>query len=92
MFGGEDGSFDSSLGVVARQEFGKVFISIKSITGNNLTVTQKDQLVTDLKQFNVASITPVVIDPETTFLILQVVFKFNSSATTKIKKRDLKLK
>ena len=85
VFGGEDGSFDSSLGVVARQEFGKVFISIKSITGNNLTVTQKDQLVTDLKQFNVASITPVVIDPETTFLILQVVFKFNSSATTKTK-------
>ena len=85
VFGGEDGSFDSSLGVVSTQEFGKVFISIKSITGNNLTVTQKDQLVTDLKQFNVASITPVVIDPETTFLILQVVFKFNPSATTKTK-------
>ena len=31
VFGGEDGSFDSSLGVVDTQEFGKVFISIKSI-------------------------------------------------------------
>ena len=85
VFGGEDGSFDSSLGVVATQEFGKVFISIKSSTGNNLTTTQKDQLVIDLRKFNVASITPVVIDPETTFLILQVIFKFNSSITTKSK-------
>ena len=83
VFGGEDGSFDSSLGVVSTQEFGKVFISIKSTTGNNLTVTQKEQLVTDLKKFNVASITPVVIDPETTFLILDVKFKFNSSKTSK---------
>ena len=85
VFGGEDGSFDSSLGVVSTQEFGKVFISIKSTTGNNLTTTQKDQLVIDLRKFNVASITPVIIDPETTFLILQVVFKFNSSLTTKTK-------
>ena len=85
VFGGEDGSFDSSLGVVSTQEFGKVFISIKSTTGNNLTQTQKDLLVTDLRKFNVASLTPVVIDPETTFLILTVVFKFNSSTTTKTK-------
>ncbi len=83
VFGGEDGSFDSSLGVVSTQEFGKVFISIKSITGNNLTVTQKEQLVIDLKKYNVASITPVIIDPQTTFLILGVRFKFNSSLTTK---------
>ena len=83
VFGGEDGSFDSSLGVVSTQEFGKVFLSIKSITGNNLTITQKEQLVSDLKKYNVASITPVIIDPETTYLILGVRFKFNSSLTTK---------
>ena len=29
------------LGVSSVQEFGKVFISIKSTTGNNLTVTEK---------------------------------------------------
>ena len=81
VFGGEDGSFDSSLGVVSTQEFGKVFISIKSTTGNNLTQTQKDLLVTDLRKFNVASLTPVVIDPETTFLILTVVFTFSSVST-----------
>ena len=48
----------------------KVFISIKSTTGENLTTTQKDQLVKDFEPYKVASITPVVVDPETTFLIL----------------------
>tara|TARA_Y100000361_G_scaffold18617_1_gene14490 strand:+ start:4823 stop:6733 length:1911 start_codon:yes stop_codon:yes gene_type:complete len=85
VFGGEDGSFDSSLGVVDSQEFGKVFISIRSTTGNNLTVTQKDNLVKDLQKFNVASITPVIIDPEVTNIILETEFQFNSSKTTKDK-------
>ncbi len=85
VFGGEDGSFDSSLGVVATQEFGKVFISIRSTTGNNLTITQKDNLVRDLQKFNVASITPVIIDPEVTDIIMETVFQFNSSKTTKTK-------
>ena len=83
VFGGENGSFDSSLGVVSTQEFGKVFISIRSTTGNNLTITQKDNLVSDLQKFNVASITPVIIDPEVTDIIMESVFQFNSSQTTK---------
>ena len=85
VFGGEDGSFDSSLGVVATQEFGKVFISIRSTTGNNLTVSQKANLTRDLQKFNVASITPVIIDPEVTNIIMEIVFQFNSSKTTKTK-------
>ena len=83
VFGGEDGSFDSSLGVVSNQVFGKVFISIRSTTGNNLTITQKDNLVRSLQKFNVASITPVIIDPEVTDIIMETVFQFNSSKTTK---------
>jgi hypothetical protein len=83
VFGGENGSYNSSTGVVATPEYGRVFISIKSNTGNNLTSTQKAQLVKELKEFNVASITPVIVDPDTTDLILQVVFKFNSNITTK---------
>jgi len=82
VFGGEAGSFDTSLGVVETPEYGKVFISIKSTTGNNLTATEKSQLVTDLAPFTVASITPVIVDIQTTKLILQVVFKFDSSKTT----------
>jgi len=83
VFGGEAGSFDSSIGVVSTPEYGKVFISIKSTTGNDLTAAEKTQLITDLAAFTVASITPVIVDVQTTKLILQVSFKFDSSKTTK---------
>ena len=83
VFGGEAGSFDTSLGVIDTPEYGKVFIAIKSTTGNSLTATEKAQLITDLAPFTVASITPVIVDVQTTKLILQVVFKFDSSKTTK---------
>jgi hypothetical protein len=83
VWGGEDGSYNTSSGVSATAEYGKVFISIKSTTGENLTITQKDQLIKDLEPYKVASITPVVVDPETTFLILNVTFNYDSSATTK---------
>ena len=38
VWGGEDGSYDTSTGVSSTPEYGKVFISIKSTTGNNLTI------------------------------------------------------
>ena len=82
IFGGETGSFDPALGVSSVQEFGKVFISIKSTTGNFIPQSEKDRLVEDLAPFTVASITPVVVDPETLFLILNVSAQFNSNLTT----------
>jgi len=82
VFGGESGSFDSSLGVVSTAEYGKVFISIKTTTGLNLTSAEKIQLVKDYAPYTVASTTPVIVDPLTTYLILKTTFKFNSSATT----------
>ena len=82
VWGGEDGSFDTSTGVSSTPEYGKVFISVKSTTGINLTVSQKENLVKGLAPFKVASITPVVVDPETTFIILGITFNYNSSATT----------
>ena len=82
VFGGESGSYDSSLGAVSTPEYGKVFISIKSTTGNNLTPTEKTTLIGNLAPFTVASITPVIVDPQTTRLILNVSFKFDSSKTT----------
>ena len=82
VFGGESGSFDTSLGVVSTPEYGKVFISIKSSTGLNLTTSEKTQLVKDFAPFTVASTTPVIVDPATTFLILNSTFKYDSSATT----------
>tara|TARA_R100001369_G_scaffold56294_1_gene83098 strand:- start:77 stop:1990 length:1914 start_codon:yes stop_codon:yes gene_type:complete len=82
IFGGENGSFDDTVGVVSTPEYGKVFISVKSTTGNNLTDSEKRTLVNNLAPFTVASITPVIVDPETLFLILEVNAKFNSSLTT----------
>ena len=83
VFGGEDGSFDSSTGVSSIPEYGKVFISIKSTTGNNLTLVQKNDLVTALAPFKVSSITPVIVDAETTFLILNTTIQYDSTSTTK---------
>ena len=85
VWGGEDGSFDTSTGVSSTPEYGKVFISVKSTTGLNLTTSQKENLEKDLAPFKVASITPVVVNPETTFIILGITFNYNSSATTQSK-------
>ena len=85
VFGGEDGSFDPSIGVSSVPEYGKVFISIKSTTGLNLSDAQKSQLVSDFAKFKVASVTPVIVDPETTFIILNVTFNYDSTSTTKEK-------
>ena len=85
VFGGEDGSFDPSLGVTSTPEYGKVFISIRSTTGLNLSDAQKSQLVSDFAKFKVASVTPVIVDPETTFIILNVTFNYDSTSTTKEK-------
>ena len=82
VFGGESGSYDSSLGAVSTPEYGKVFISIKSTTGNDLTAAEKTSLIANLAPFTVASITPVIVDPQTTRLILNITFKFDSSKTT----------
>ena len=82
VWGGEDGSYDTSTGVSSTPEYGKVFISIKSTTGNNLTNTQKSNLVNNLAPYKVSSVTPVVVDAETTFLILTTTIQYDSSSTT----------
>ena len=74
VYGGED---------AAVPDYGKVYISIKAKSGSNLTEVTKVSLVRSLKSFAVASVTPVIIDPETTFIILETTFKYNSSQTTK---------
>ena len=42
-------------------------------------------MVTDLAPFTVASITPVVVDPETLNIILNVNFKYDTNATSSTK-------
>jgi len=74
VYGGED---------AAVPDYGKVYISIKAKSGSNLTEVTKVGLVQSLKSFAVASVTPVIIDPETTFITLETTFKYDSSLTTK---------
>ena len=85
VWGGENGSFNSVTGVSDIAEYGKVFISVKSTTGLNLNKIQKSQLVNDLSPYTVASITPVVVDPESLYIILNCNFKYDSNATTSSK-------
>ena len=87
VWGGEDGSFNDVTGVSDVAEYGKVFISVKSTTGLNLNEVQKAQLVTDLAPFTVASITPVIVDPETLNIILNVNFKYDTNATSSSKEQ-----
>ena len=74
VYGGED---------AATPDYGKVYISIKAKSGSNLTTATKERIVQSLKSYAVASVTPVIIDPETTFITLVVNFKYNSGITTK---------
>jgi len=74
VYGGED---------AAIPDYGKVYISIKAKSGTSLTETTKASIVTSLKQYAVASIRPVIIDPEITYLTLDTNFKYDSGATTK---------
>jgi hypothetical protein len=74
VYGGED---------AATPDYGKVYISIKAKSGSNLTESTKASIVTSLKQYAVASIRPVIIDPEITYLTLDTNFKYDSGATTK---------
>jgi hypothetical protein len=86
VWGGEDGSFDLATGLTSSTpEYGKIFISVKTTTGENMTTAQKFQLEKDLKPYKVASITPVVVDPTTTYLILNTVFQYDSNVTTNSK-------
>jgi len=82
VWGGEDGSYDTSLGVTDTPEYGKVFISVKSTTGENLTSVQKSNLVSALAPYKVASTTPVIVDAETTNIILNITAQYNKNATT----------
>ena len=63
--------------------YGRVYISILPISGSNLTASTKDRIVTSLKKYSVASVTPVIIDPETTSIILTSTVKFDEAATPK---------
>jgi len=63
--------------------YGIVKIGIKAASGSTLTETTKQSIVDSLKPYNVASVSPQIVDPETTSVLLTSTVKFDSSSTTK---------
>ena len=63
--------------------YGRVYIAIKPITGSTLTDTTKTDIITQLKKFSVASVTPVIVDPETTSVLLTSTIKYDEKQTAK---------
>ena len=65
-------------------DYGKAYISVKPKNAETLTETEKlfikDQI---LKTRNVVSITPELVDPEYTYIKLEVFFKYDPNLTNK---------
>jgi hypothetical protein len=74
VWGGEDNDVP---------DYGKVYVSIKPLSAEVLTDEQKTTIKNQiLKPKNVVSITPVLVDPEYTYIDLEVFFKFNPNKAT----------
>ena len=63
--------------------YGTVKIAIKAASGSTLTTSTKANIVTALKPYNVASVRPVIVDPETTSVLITSNVKYDSRLTTK---------
>ena len=74
VWGGEDNN---------PPRYGQVYIAIKTKYGINLTQAQKDSIVKLLDGYNIASVRPTIVDPETIKLRLSTTVKFDSKSTTK---------
>ncbi len=63
-------------------DYGKVFVCIKPVTAATLTDAEKNQIKGSiLKGKNVVSITPEIVDPNYSYLELDVSFKYNPNLT-----------
>lgn len=67
-------------------DYGRVYLSIKPLVGTSLTTAEKEEITnTILKGKNVVSITPSIVDPDFTYLELDVFFKYNPNLTDRTK-------
>jgi len=72
-WGGEDNAIP---------DYGKVYICIKPNTADALTTAEKNSITGSiLKGKNVVSITPTILDPNYSYLELDVIFKYNPNLT-----------
>ena len=61
--------------------YGKVYIAIKTKTGSLLNDATKKSISADLRKYAMASIDPVIIDPEDIYLYLKVFASLISTST-----------
>ena len=64
-------------------QYGVVKIAIKPISGSTLTTSTKETIKNQLKKFNVVSVRPEIVDPETTSILLTSNVKYNEQTTAK---------
>ena len=57
--------------------YGVVKIAIKAASGSTLTDATKQSIIAQLQKFNVASVRPEIVDPETTSIILTSNIKYD---------------
>jgi len=63
--------------------YGVVKIAIKAASGSTLTNQTKTDIVNSLREYNVASVRPVIVDPETTSVILSSTVRYDAKLTPK---------
>ena len=63
--------------------YGRVYISVYPKTGSNLTTATKNSIVTSLKNYSIGSVTPVILDPEVTYILLTSNVKYKEASTEK---------
>lgn len=65
--------------------YGRVFIAVKPLSGDYLSATTKEILNRFLATKNVGSITTEIVNPDYTFVTLDVFFKYNPDNTARTK-------
>lgn len=71
-------------------EYGRVKISIKPKYSASLSSSTKRFIINQLKKFNVASVTPVIVDPSIIEVLLKTEVYYNPSATN-LNSEEIKL-
>ena len=66
-------------------DFGKVYIAVKPAAAAALTSCEKEAVISTLKSKNIVSITPIILDPEYTYIKLDTFFKYNPNLTDRTK-------
>lgn len=62
--------------------YGKVFLSIKPVSGYVLTETTKQTVIDLLKDQNVVTIIPEIVDPDFVFILIDSTVHYNPNSTT----------